>query len=80
MLPNPLPSAEGIASIPVISTGPVANLHYDDGQHRIWLSRCGLADGEPFERTVYVEIYDENGGRWCDLGHYDGENPPVRLF
>lgn len=50
------------------------------GGFRVWLSRCSIADGEPFEHTVYVErLTLDDDWRWIDVGYYDGENPPEDL-
>lgn len=54
-----------------ISTGQADDLKHEtvDGL-RYWLSRCGVADGEPFEHTVTIERQDE--GRWINVARYDG--------
>lgn len=65
------PTARELDAMPVLAEGQADNLHIDneDGV-RIWLSRCGLEDGEPFENTVTVEAY--NGNRWETVATYDG--------
>lgn len=73
-----LPSADQLAAIATISQGWNADLKVDTGDHRLWLARTGLDDGEPFARTIYVETLDPARG-WIDLGHYDGEDPPYGL-
>ena len=72
-----LPCYELLETLPTLGESQACNLKIDTGDFRVWISRCGLADGEPFENTVYVEFND--GDRWKDLGHYDGDNPPRGL-
>lgn len=40
---------------------------------RVWLSRCGLADGEPWESTVSLELCFE--GRWETVQRWNGDDP-----
>jgi len=79
-----LPTHAALSELPSLSIGLAADLRIDTGDFRVWTTRTGLADGEPFERTVYVEAYDffrEQPGvsGWFDLGHYDGDEPPHGL-
>jgi hypothetical protein len=93
-----LPEWERLMKLPVMYSNHTADLrlevHYPAETNfadvRLWTTRGGLADGEPFEHTVYVEVRDivmaeimpgagGNGGTWYDLGHYDGDNPPEGL-
>lgn len=53
-----------------LSVGQACNLHIDRNGFRVWLSRCSVEDGEPFDETVYLE--EEWDGRWRDVGYYDG--------
>jgi len=38
---------------------------------RIWLSRCDIYDGEPFNNKVTVEKYID--GRWIEVAIYEAE-------
>lgn len=62
--------AEKLEALPVLASGQTADLHVDSGRLRVWLARTGLADGEPFEQTVYVEVMREDY-TWAEVGHYD---------
>jgi hypothetical protein len=62
-----------LAKLPDLGDSGTSNLRLDNGQLRVWLSRLGLADGEPFEHTVYVEQLDEDAGRWNEVGYFDGD-------
>lgn len=55
------------------SVGQESDLKVEKDGYRVWLSRCGLADGTPFENTVYVERLVD--GAWQLVDFYDGDNP-----
>lgn len=79
-----LPGWQSLLALPVLCQGQADDLRIDTGEFRVSTSRCGLADGEPYEHTVYVEAYDffrEEPGRsgWITIGHYDGDEPPRGL-
>lgn len=70
--------AQVLRTQPDLSVGQACTLKveyvlHDTDAYRIWLSRCGLADGEPFEETVYLEEYTDD--RWVDVGYFDGGMP-----
>lgn len=56
---------------PTLSVGQADDLKVDDGQHRWWLCRCGIADGMSVESTVTVEELQD--GRWVTVCTYDGD-------
>lgn len=58
-----------IRALPTISQGHFSNLKIDTGTMRVWLSRCGLADGE----TQPVQVERLVDGVWTDItGEHDG--------
>jgi hypothetical protein len=63
--------AQELDGYETISSGQADDLKHEtpDGL-RFWLSRTGVADGEPFENTVTIE--QEQGGRWVTVCKYDG--------
>lgn len=65
--------ADTLKKLPVIDEGKTANLHVERDNYRVWLARTGVADGEPFERTVYVDLYYND--RWVEFGYFDGDEP-----
>ena len=73
-----LPTWAELHNCPSLCQTQTSDLRIDTGDFRIWTSRMTLADGEPYERTVYAEFYSEDF-RWNDLGHYDGDEPPRSL-
>lgn len=75
------PTADELRTLPVLGVGQADNLHYDSGEGlRIWLSRTGVADGEPYDSTVTIETYDSETGSWAEAVVYDGDNPPHNLI
>jgi hypothetical protein len=63
--------------MPTLSSGQACDLKIDrvpdDRGVRVYLSRCGLADGEPFERTVYLDECDPDTDQWAEVGYFDGD-------
>ena len=54
-----------LEALPTLSTGQSDDLKDDDGDgQRVWLSRCGVADGEPYPNKVTIETLED--GRWVD--------------
>lgn len=60
--------AEALRKLPTLATGQAASLKIEDGPWRVWLSRCDVADGEPYKNKVEIEHYD--GERWEEVHHY----------
>ena len=54
-------SLDYLESLPTITVSQADDLKIDEpGNYRVWLSRCGVEDGEPYPNKVTVE-------RWvCD--------------
>ena len=71
---NKLPNTRQLEVMPTLLVSHTCDLKFDDGDVRLFLSRCDIYDGEPFHSTVYLEAKDESG-RWIDQGYYDGDNP-----
>lgn len=69
--------ADLLDRLPTLSQAQTADLKIDDEEQgvRVWLARTGVEDGEPFPRTVYVEMRELGGGRWHDVGYFDGDEP-----
>lgn len=62
--------ARDLEQLPTLAVGHTADLKVDRGGTRVWLSRTGLADGEPFENTVSVEQW--TGESWETVREFDG--------
>lgn len=64
------PTAAELDRLPTLCQSQALDLKFDDGTYRYWLARTGIADGEPYENTVYVEKLER--GQWIDIDSYDG--------
>ena len=66
-----------LTQLPILQAGNTSDLLVEDEDEgvRVWLSRCGLGDGEPFRTTVHVEEYDEDQDVWWEAGYFDGDEP-----
>jgi len=51
-----------LESLPTLSVGQADNLKVDTGTVRVWLSRCTVDDGEPYNNKVTIECL--NDGVW----------------
>lgn len=51
-----------LEAMPTLCVGQAADLKVDDGNIRVWLSRCDVASGEPYDNKVTVEMYDDSKG------------------
>ena len=58
-----------LEALPTLSEGQADDLKVDSGTIRIWLSRCGVEDGEPCDNKVTIEEYRD--GRWVEVGWYE---------
>lgn len=65
-------TTEELELLPVSHQGQADDCHIDSGDVRVWLSRTGVDDGEPFENTVTVERLQ--GGAWVEVAKYDGDS------
>lgn len=61
-----------LEGLPVLSQGQADDCHIDTGEVRVWLSRTGVEDGEPFDNTVTVERLQD--GAWVEVAKYDGDS------
>lgn len=59
---------EELRSLPTLLVGQSDDLKVETENVRIWLSRCTVADGEPYNNKVTVEQYSPNAGR---LGRWE---------
>ena len=63
-------TAKELEKKPTLSTGQADDLKVDTGSTRVWLSRCGIEDGEPCEDKVTVEKLIN--GKWETVEVYKG--------
>ncbi len=64
-------SLKHLEHLPTLHQGQADDCKIDNGQHRVWLSRCGVEDGEPYDHKVTIEALIE--GRWETIGEYQAK-------
>jgi hypothetical protein len=63
-------TAEELADRPTLAQGQADDLKLDDGETRVWLCRCGIEDGMPYNNAITVERLED--GRWIQVEQYPG--------
>lgn len=58
-----------LESFPTIRSAHFDNLKIDDGAVRVWLSRCGVADGLKYDNGVTIEVLQD--GAWKKVQEYE---------
>ena len=61
---------DDLQEMETIHSGQYDNLKFDNGKIRVWLSRCGIEDGMPFNNAITVEKLID--GRWETIEEYAG--------
>ena len=56
-----------LEAMPTLAQGQAADLKIDTGTMRVWVSRCGLRDGE----THPVQVERLMDGKWVDITNQD---------
>ena len=64
-------SLDYLESLPTLNQGHTCDLKLDNGKRRVWLSRCGVDDGLPYDNMVTVEKLQD--GRWVTVSTYEAE-------
>ena len=62
-----------LEAMPTLTVGQADNLKIENETIRIWLSRCSVADGEPYDNKVTVEMYDDLHGEWYEHHSYQAQ-------
>lgn len=63
--------------MPTLAVGQADDLKVWEDHLRVWLSRCGVADGEPYENKVTVEKWVNL--RWTEVDTYQAEDEFKRI-
>lgn len=58
-----------LEAMPVLYQGQTDDLLLENTDERVWLSRCGIGDGEPCNNKVTIER--QVNGRWEEVEHYE---------
>lgn len=65
-------TAEELEAMPTLSESQTDDLKVDTGQIRVWLCRCGVDDGMPYNDQVTVEMLNPKNYRWETVDEYPG--------
>lgn len=60
-----------LEAMTTISVSQADDLKVETKDTRVWLSRCGIEDGEPFDNKVTVEKLID--GQWVETEIYPAE-------
>lgn len=63
-------TAEQLRRMPTISTGQADDLKVESDCERVWICRCGVTDGMPYDDAVSVENLKD--GKWIETDLYRG--------
>ena len=63
-------TAKQLRAMPTRSVGQADDLKVETSTMRVWISRCTVEDGEPFDDKVTVERL--RNGRWEVADEYQG--------
>lgn len=61
-------SLEELEALPTLCVGQADDLKIEDSQMRVWLSRCHVEDGEPYNNKVTVTR--RVNGKWVEIETY----------
>jgi hypothetical protein len=59
-----------LEALPTLAVGQADDLKVEEENKRIWLSRCTVEDGEPYNNKVSIEQYKSDMGRWILIETY----------
>jgi len=65
-------SLSELESLPTLSVSQADDLKVESDFWRVWLSRCDVSDGEPYNNKVTVE--ELINGRWTTVKEYQAES------
>lgn len=69
--------ADVLEARPVLHAGQADNRHFANATMQLYVSRTGIADGEPYERTVTILLADDDG--FDTFAIVDGDATPAEL-
>lgn len=62
-------SADELENMETIVQGHADDLKIDDGRFKVWLCRCGIEDGMPYDNAVTIETVIE--GKYVEVLMYE---------
>lgn len=62
-------TADELDEMPTLAQGQADDLKIETVDERVWLCRCGVEDGMPFDNAVTVEYLLK--GRWTEVAMWE---------
>ena len=59
-----------LEALQTLCVGQADDLKIEEPDRRVWLARTGIADGEPCDHKVTIEVRDHDG-RWHEAVTYE---------
>jgi len=63
-------TSDYLESLPTLCQGQADDLKIEEPGFRVWISRCGVEDGEPYDNKITIEEYID--GNWIVTDEYPG--------
>lgn len=63
-------TANELQEMPTLAMGQTDSLKVNNGEQRVWLCRCGVEDGMPYDNQVTIETLRD--GQWVETAKYAG--------
>jgi len=63
-------TAKELENLPTLAVGQADDLKIDENEKRVWLCRCGIADGMKYDNQITIERYLDN--HWIIVETYEG--------
>ena len=63
-------NANDLDQMDTLAVGQADDLKIDENGKRVWLCRCGVADGMAYDNQITIERYLNN--RWVTVETYEG--------
>jgi len=63
-------TADELKDLPTLCIGQTCNLKVKTPNKRVWICRCGMADGMPYENQITIE--ELSHGSWVISDQYPG--------
>ena len=70
---------EELEDLPVLCQGQADDLKIDTGEVRVWLCRCDVSDGMPYNNAVTIERLSTKG-RWEEVSMHEARPRGVYYF
>jgi len=62
-----------LEACPTLSVSQADDLKIETETMRVWLSRCDVASGEPYNNKVTIESFNIEEGKWETVEEYEAK-------